>query len=190
MTMNSRAGARQTFILWATVASGVFGGLLVIPFADLDPFVWVLVEVCAATVSTLVAFWLLTGEHRPPHHDHRERGVTVPATTTPSHVVHPAGAGSEWWTHPGTPPANPREAQPAGSAPPLSAYVAAGVALVAQCPNCGDFRLDVTRGEPAYAFRCGNPQCRHEWLWTPGADWPAVVVRRNLTGGAVGPGRR
>lgn len=189
MTMNSRTGDRQTVILVVTVAFGLVGGMLVIPIVDLDWYVWVLVVVVAAVLSTLVAFWLLTNEHRPSPYHHQQDQPAPPATTatttaatTPTHVVLPTGSGGQWWAQPGTPANNTRAAQPAGPAPPLSTYVASGAALVAQCPNCGDFQLDVTRGEPAYSFRCRNPRCRHEWHWTPGTDWPAVVVRRNLTG--------
>jgi hypothetical protein len=192
MTMNDRSGDRQTVILVVTVAFGLAGGMLVIPIVDLDWYAWVLVVVTAAAVATGVAFWLLTNEHRPAP-QHRPLGPPPPvttttttttrtATTTPTHVVLPTEAAGQWWARPGTPANNARDTQPAGSAPPLSTYVATGAALIAQCPNCGDFRLDVVRGEPAYGFRCRNPRCRHEWQWTPGTDWPAVVVRRNLTG--------
>lgn len=193
--MNARAADRHTMILFLTIAFGLAGGALVIPIVDLSPLTWVVVVAGAATLSTLVAFFLLTGEHRPAESPRPSASpvTTTPAplpapVTTPSRVlaVEPSG---QWWTKPGTPANNTPAAQPAGPAPPLSTYVATGAALVAQCPNCGDFRLDVTRGEPAYSFRCHNPRCRHEWHWTPGTDWPAVVVRRNLTGEPTGRDR-
>ena len=203
MTMNSRGGDRQTVILFVTVAFGLAGGALVIPIVDLDPFVWFLVVIGAATLSTLVAFKLLTDEHRsqplrqgpPPTPARQSTTTSYPAATSraasaPTHVAHPVEPAGQWWAQPGTPANNTRTAQPAGAAPPLSTYVATGAALVAQCPNCGDFRLDVARNEPAYSFRCRNPRCRHEWRWTPGTDWPAVVVRRNLTGEPTAPDRR
>jgi len=196
MTMKSHRGDdRQTVILIVTFAFGLAGGALVIPIVELDPPVLVLLVVGGATLATLVAFRLLTGEHRQPEHRARQEPVpTKPPvqtpTTTPTHVVLPVESGGQWWAQGGTPTNNTRTAQPAGPGPPLSTYVATGAALVAQCPNCGDFRLDVARGEPAYSFRCRNPRCRNEWHWTPGTDWPAVVVRRNLTGEPTGPDRR
>lgn len=53
-------------------------------------------------------------------------------------------------------------------------------ALIAQCPRCGELRLDSGRNGPAYRFRCGNPGCGHAWTWHPTEPWPPVVVRRNL----------
>lgn len=68
-------------------------------------------------------------------------------------------------------------------APPLSGYDAAS-ALIAQCPRCGEFRLDVSTVSPGYAFRC-VAGCGNRWEWTPGTPWPPVVVRRNLSGRSV-----
>lgn len=174
-------------ILVLTVAFGLAGGGLVIPIVDLDWQLWVVVVAGAATLSTLVAFFLLTGEHRPRRP--ASPAATTPApipVATPSRAVEPSG---QWWTQPGKPANNTPAARPPDPVPQLTTYVATGAALVAQCPNCGDFRLDVTRGEPTYSFRCHNPRCRHAWVWTPGTDWPAVVVRRNLTGEPTGPDR-
>ncbi|HEV7653017.1 MAG TPA: hypothetical protein VGP26_33085 [Actinophytocola sp.] len=101
----------------------------------------------------------------------------------PGHVVLPleAGndAGGQWWNKSAPAAAAGHDSPPA---PDLPSHVADGTALVAQCPNCGDFRIDVHRADPGYAFRCRNPQCGEEWRWTPGTPWPSVVVRRNLTG--------
>jgi hypothetical protein len=126
-------------------------------------------------------------------------GADAPGPARPGAAPHGPGRG-EPWTRP---------------APPLSGYDEQSP-LIAQCPHCGDFRLDVSgpdfsgpdvgdrevscpetgvdarshhrgrpdagQGVPAYAFRCRNPSCAHTWSWTPGSSWPAVVVRRNLTG--------
>jgi uncharacterized protein (DUF983 family) len=206
MTMKIHGGDRQTVLLIVTVVFGLAGGALVIPIMDLSKPVWFLLVAGAAAVATLVSFVLLTSEHRPPEHRPRPApgqnrppapapAPTAPApaptnTSAPGHVVLPVEASGQWWTQSATTRNNTTSAQQADPAPPLSTYVAKGAALVAQCPHCGDFRLDVHRGEPAYAFRCRNPHCRHEWRWTPGTDWPAVVVRRNLTGEPTGRDRR
>jgi hypothetical protein len=100
----------------------------------------------------------------------------------PGHVVLPldsGDAGGDWWNKSAPAAAAGKSTAPA---PDLPSHVADGTALVAQCPNCGDFRIDVHRADPGYAFRCRNPRCGEEWQWTPGTPWPTVVVRRNLTG--------
>jgi hypothetical protein len=68
----------------------------------------------------------------------------------------------------------------------LSSY-ATDRTLIAQCPRCGDFQLDMARHGEDYSFRCRNAPCGNVWDWTPGTAWPAVVVRRNLT---VNEGRK
>ncbi|HWO67660.1 MAG TPA: hypothetical protein VNO31_47255, partial [Umezawaea sp.] len=55
-------------------------------------------------------------------------------------------------------------------------------AHIAQCPHCAGFELDVHRVERGYAFRCRDTGCGNQWEWASGTAWPAVVVRRNLTG--------
>jgi hypothetical protein len=77
---------------------------------------------------------------------------------------------------------SPRKRTPA---PPLSSYDA-GSALIAQCPRCGEFRMDVHNTSAGYAFRCAR--CGNTWGWTPGTPWPPVVVRRRLPGDSVPDG--
>jgi hypothetical protein len=113
---------------------------------------------------------------------------------TPSHVALPLPAASttpsttdkrQWWTE-SSPNANRGAGPPNATAetPALSSY-SARRALIAQCPRCGDFQLDMAGTGSAYAFRCRNPRCANTWTWTPGTAWPAVVVRRNLTRGSA-----
>lgn len=78
-----------------------------------------------------------------------------------------------WWTD-GPRARTPRAPLHRPAAPDLTDYVAS--ALVAQCPHCGGFRLDVVADRPGYAFGCGD--CGMRWRWQPGTPWPAVVVRR------------
>lgn len=59
--------------------------------------------------------------------------------------------------------------------------------LIAQCPRCGEFRLDVVPDPTAYHLRCLGPACGHAWQWVPGTPWPPVVVRRDLAGPGNGP---
>jgi hypothetical protein len=50
-------------------------------------------------------------------------------------------------------------------------------ALIAQCPHCGSFRIDVDNRAAVWGFRC--QECRQEWGWQPGTPWPAIHVRPN-----------
>lgn len=128
------------------------------------------------------------GAHRP-HNPITPADPDPAPRADPGHLVLPlndaapvpdGGGGGNWWNK--SAPAAAAATDQHTPAPNLSSYVADGTALVAQCPNCGDFRIDVHRGEKTYAFRCRNPRCGEEWRWTPGTAWPSVVVRRNLTG--------
>ncbi|MGH3880694.1 MAG: hypothetical protein ACRDSK_27025 [Actinophytocola sp.] len=126
--------------------------------------------------------------HRPPART-PQAAMDPQPRADPGHLVLPLndggataeGGGRDWWNR-SAPAAGGTADNDTRPAPNLSSYVAEGSALVAQCPNCGDFRIDVRRADPAYAFRCRNPRCGEEWRWTPGTAWPSVVVRRNLTG--------
>ena len=127
--------------------------------------------------------------HRPPART-PQAAMDPQPQADPGHLVLPLndgaaaaeGGGGDWWNRSAPAAAAAAADNDIRPAPNLSSYVAEGSALVAQCPNCGDFRIDVQRGDPVYAFRCRNPRCGEEWRWTPGTAWPSVVVRRNLTG--------
>jgi hypothetical protein len=47
-------------------------------------------------------------------------------------------------------------------------------ALVAQCPQCGEFRVGVEPDGDVLGFHC--PSCLHRWTWQPGAPWPGINV--------------
>lgn len=53
--------------------------------------------------------------------------------------------------------------------------------VVAQCPRCGSFGLDVEEIEAGFGFRCRD--CRNTWRWARDQPWPPVVVRRDLSHG-------
>jgi rubredoxin len=87
------------------------------------------------------------------------------------------GAEAPWWdAAQGGPPAASAAARRA-PAPDLSSYLAS--TIIAQCPNCGAFRLDFRRARHGWDFRCES--CRHTWTWRPDTPWPPV---------RVAPGRR
>ncbi|MCS7475288.1 hypothetical protein ACFFQW_29685 [Umezawaea endophytica] len=123
--------------------------------------------------------------------------ITRPVAAAPSPVVRQATAGfppapgrsdpvrlperqaavekQGWWERDSLPTPVPKEM-------PGRQEFDARRARIAQCPHCAGFELDVHRVERGYAFRCRNAKCCHRWEWELGTAWPAVVVRRNLTG--------
>jgi hypothetical protein len=60
-----------------------------------------------------------------------------------------------------------------------------GQALIAQCPNCGSFHVEVKNQTEPWSFWC--TECRQQWTWQPGTPWPAIAVRPNARGRARPP---
>jgi hypothetical protein len=87
----------------------------------------------------------------------------------------PGGSPTPWWNK-GRPSGAPGGADaPAAPAPPppeLGSYL--GDAVIAQCPNCGEFRVDKKRTGDCYTFDC--PSCQMRWTWRPGEDWRSIEV--------------
>jgi hypothetical protein len=107
-----------------------------------------------------------------------ERQAPGQAATEPAAVVQvlptPAApaADAPWWVSArATPPPGRSSAGP-DATPDLSTYLAS--ALIAQCPRCGAFKLDIRRAPAKWAFRCES--CEHTWTWRPGTAWPQVRV--------------
>lgn len=95
----------------------------------------------------------------------------------------PKSAG--WWNQQSAAPvrpAPPAVAAPKRAAPELGTYLES--AVVAQCPNCGEFRVDVEHSGDGYAFGC--PSCAHRWSWVPGEPWPRVRVDPRRRAGRPG----
>jgi hypothetical protein len=89
----------------------------------------------------------------------------------PAQPGHP-GADKSWWDAArGAPPPSSSAAQRA-PAPDLSSYLAS--TFIAQCPQCGAFRLDFRRARSGWDFRCES--CEYIWTWQPGSPWPPVRV--------------
>jgi len=81
-------------------------------------------------------------------------------------------AGTPWWEKSPTTPRPGRSSTELVDSPDLRTFLAS--ALIAQCPNCGAFKLDIRRGPRMWAFRC--EECEHTWTWQSGTPWPAVRV--------------
>ena len=109
-----------------------------------------------------------------------------PRTPPPArHVLHPLSAGDgtgsngggDWWNRRSGQAGAPVEvvehaAVAPRAAPALDSYLTD--AVVAQCPNCGEFRVVPQRTDDGYAFDC--PSCREHWTWRPGEAWPGIDV--------------
>jgi rubredoxin len=88
-------------------------------------------------------------------------------------VVQLTPVSLEWWdAAQGAAPPAPSPAAQRAPAPDLSSYLDS--TIIAQCPNCGAFRLDFRRARNGWDFRCES--CRYIWSWQPGTPWPPVRV--------------
>jgi hypothetical protein len=196
---------RQAVILALTILSGLAGASLASAFLNVGTGTAVFIVDIGAAVGAAVAYLLLTADspvtrtlpppirpndqslwRPPPAQSQLPQQPPQPAPPRPSQLTVPLAGGNapsggrQWWTERNS-TATPRDgAMAVTDAPPLSSYRPQD-ALIAQCPRCGDFRIDAVRQGGDYAFRCRNERCANTWTWTPGTPWPAVVVRRNLT---------
>jgi hypothetical protein len=86
----------------------------------------------------------------------------------------PASPNTPWWDAAQAAPPSPGPKAQRTPAPDLSTYLAS--TIIAQCPNCGAFRLDFrrSRSRNGWDFRCES--CRYTWTWQQGTAWPAVRV--------------
>ena len=92
----------------------------------------------------------------------------------------PSAPDGQWWQQAYGPAGSPGQAARPMPAPDLASYLASTV--IAQCPNCGAFGLEVRHapGGSSWSFRCDS--CDHRWNWRPDTPWPPVHVmpgRRN-----------
>jgi len=87
--------------------------------------------------------------------------------------ISPSSASEKpWWVAAQATPPQARHETSTVPAPDLSNYLAS--ALIAQCPRCGAFELDIRRGAASWTCRCES--CGHAWTWQPGTAWPQVRV--------------
>jgi hypothetical protein len=190
------------------------GGLAAAPFAHLSS-IWIAVAI-PAILGPVVAQAVLyrrprlekeggnrpgsasRSESRPEGPSGRNRPHEQPApgqaATEPAAVVQalpaPAApaADAPWWASARAMPPPGRSSAGPDATPDLSTYLAS--ALIAQCPRCGAFKLDIRRAPAKWAFRCES--CEHTWTWQPGTAWPQVRVapRRRTQPNAPDPDSR
>ncbi|MFJ6673908.1 hypothetical protein ACIQMJ_22595 [Actinosynnema sp. NPDC091369] len=169
--------ARTPVVPALTAVCAALGALVGLRLLDLGFWRAVAVVLVGAVFGVGVALGLLTVDRRPtPHRVPAPQREPVRAHAEPEPEPEPA-ANRTWWTET---PARPTTAS-AERGPSRDGYDVDN-AVVAQCPRCGDFRLDLEQDADTYAFHCRNPRCGHRWEWRAGAPWPTTVVRRNLTG--------
>lgn len=88
-------------------------------------------------------------------------------------------SGGGWWEGHATARPSGRGASPAAPRKvDLTQFL--DQALIAQCPRCGSFRVDVDNRASEWLFRC--QECGQGWPWEPGTPWPAIQVRPEVRG--------
>jgi hypothetical protein len=163
---------RPPQLAWAllVIAAALIGGLAAAALVHVSLAVAVAVSVAAGVIAVLAAArW-------PARPAHQAAPAAHPAPAPPEAVVQLLPVARQpnapWWDAAQAPPPAPSQAARRVPAPDLSSYLAS--TLVAQCPNCGAFRLDLTQAAAGWDFRC--EACRHAWTWQPGTAWPPVQV--------------
>jgi hypothetical protein len=115
---------------------------------------------------------------RDGHYRGHERPAPAPAPAEPTAVVQvlpvpdAPPADAPWWEASRAMPPSERSNAGLVATPDLSAYLAS--ALIAQCPCCGAFKLDIRHGPTGWACRC--EACGHTWTCQPGTAWPQVRI--------------
>ena len=115
---------------------------------------------------------------RPPRHCPGPRRPRTTRSTPWSRATGsadravPRPRGGTRAVHRGHRAAQNAPAAPAPPPPELGSYL--GDAVIAQCPNCGEFRVDKKRTGDCYTFDC--PSCQMRWTWRPGEDWRSIEV--------------
>jgi hypothetical protein len=125
--------------------------------------------------------------YRAPQREYAEPGTATRTRSAveliPFRSPRDADQGARnWWRAAAAPPPSPEDR--GAPAPDLSTYLDPAVtarldsAVIAQCPRCGAFELDIDRDRDPWAFGC--QACDHTWTWRPGTPWPAVRVAPRL----------
>jgi hypothetical protein len=200
---DSRTGAN---LLWAVafIAAALVGGLAAADLAHVSTAVAVGCSVGVGLLAAVAAYrglldQALPGSERRPGglpESGPSRAGPVPSRTwsssgadqRPGPAIDPpaqqgvvrlvqADQGHGAWWEQGVTDAPASQTVPAGGPPraDLSQYL--DQALIAQCPNCGSFRVDVDSRTAPWRFGC--LECRKSWPWEPGQPWPTINVRPN-----------
>jgi hypothetical protein len=195
---------RRPELVWSALflLSALVGGFAAADLAHVSTTRAVIISVLIAAVVTLVVHYGLprsarndarpVGQHTGSREVERPRGQ-APGGRGSDPSIRPApdqvavvrvmqqqeSVTKSWWN-----PGEPRPTAGAAAAevpvtPDLSSYLDS--ALVAQCPNCGSFRMDTDQTAPEWRFRC--QECQQIWAWRPGNPWPAIQVRPRLRKG-------
>ena len=205
--MNQPGGTRGTdgqgrdlvwFVLFLLAA--LVGGFAAADLRHVSTVKAVAVSVLVAVVVTLVVHYALPrsarDDARPVGQPKSSSGIEgskgqAPGGRRPDHSTRPAAdqvavvrlmepqkpVTKSWWNSgEPTPTAGAATAAEVPVTSDLSGYLDS--ALVAQCPNCGSFRMDTDQTAQEWRFRC--QECQQIWAWRPGDPWPAIQVRPRL----------
>jgi hypothetical protein len=106
-----------------------------------------------------------------------QSGTAQPTAVQPGAVrLVQSQPGGAWWEgH-----VQPGSAQPPGSGSgtrprPVALSHFLDQAIIAQCPKCGAFAVDVDNRAAEWLFSC--QECEQRWTWQPGRPWPAIHLR-------------
>jgi hypothetical protein len=174
------------------LAAAVIGGLAAAELRHVPLLVALLVPLAfgSLTVYGLARWPERQGTPpRPPspqsHQESRPRPDAISQQETEARVwlqpiKPPSATDGPWWQKADGPAGPPSQEARLMPVPDLASYLASTV--IAQCPHCGAFGLEVrpSPGGSSWSFRCHS--CGHRWGWRPGTPWPPVHVmpgRRN-----------
>jgi hypothetical protein len=117
-------------------------------------------------------------EHAGPGITERTESVVevIPFSSRRDADRPPQPGAKDWWQQPAGPPSPQRSGSRPAPAPDLSTYL--NSAVIAQCPRCGAFDLDIDHNRDPWAFHCRA--CDNTWAWRPGTPWPEVRVAPRL----------
>lgn len=185
------------FVLFLLAA--LVGGFAAADLRHVSTVTAVAVSALVAAVVTLVVHYAFprsarddarpVGQHMSPRGIERPRGQP-PGGGGPDHSTRPAAdqvavarvlepqkpVTEPWWNSGEPTPTAGAAAAEVPVTSDLSGYLDS--ALVAQCPNCGSFRMDTDQTAQEWRFRC--QECQQIWAWRPGDPWPAIQVRPRL----------
>jgi hypothetical protein len=205
--MNQPGGARgpnewRRDLVWSALflLAALVGSFAAADLRHVSTTKAVIVSVLVAAVVTLVVHYALprsarddarpVGQHVSPREAEGSRGQapggrgpepsirSAPDQGAVVRLLEPQKPVTKPWWNSGEP--TPATGAAAAAEVPvtsdLSRYLDS--ALVAQCPNCGSFRMDTDQTAQEWRFRC--QECQQLWAWRPGNPWPAIQVRPRL----------
>ena len=197
--MNARDGRIDVLLLVTVAAAALLGGLLALLLLFLigpvQPRIMMFVVVVVTLLAVLAVGTLQTSPRRGtrsrpyPQRPYYQGPPSAPrqprVLPTPPHMYarqpntpprQSPSAHRPTFGPPTVAPQPPPDVRPpAYETWPLRGASAARVRRIVQCPECGDFEIDLRATGDELTFTCRNRG--HRWTWSPGRPWPATVIR-------------